>query len=166
MRTGCYHFATELGSTTGYWPTRPRRSKRGSSNNPGHLDTEQNGVAWYQANSKTGVRRFEPIFSRKTGPEIGKSDRTIFETKTEVRMLEGVSRSAGGATFGFRGRHGVLRRNHRCDARCRVSRAAASDVAALDKSRRDLAERDRPLVGIRPVQSPGQLDHLGIAFGV
>jgi hypothetical protein len=34
--------------------------------------------------------------------EIGKSDCTIFETKTEVRVLEDVSRSAGGGGIRFR----------------------------------------------------------------
>ena len=38
---------------------------------------------------------------KKIKCEIGKSDRTVFETKTEVRVLEDVSRSAGGVCVRF-----------------------------------------------------------------
>ena len=55
MRTSCYHFATQLGSTTRYWMARRRRPWRESPDNLGLLDTEQNGETQRQPNYKTAA---------------------------------------------------------------------------------------------------------------
>src|SRR4051812_30148326 len=55
MRTFCYHFSTELGSTARYRVTRGRRWTRESAILPALLDTEQNGEARLVANFKTGA---------------------------------------------------------------------------------------------------------------
>src|SRR5262249_48089725 len=55
MRTTCYHFATELGSTARYSLTRRRCESRENPDNLGLPDTEQNREARSLANFGCGV---------------------------------------------------------------------------------------------------------------